>query len=534
MSFETDEQTVQPFEIERYLDVVGRRHLLFLTVLFLSWAAIWGSSWILHPRYKSTTLILVEQPTMPTNYVVPNVTSNLQDRLQSLKQQILSRTRLLLIIEKLHLYTDEKKRLSPDDKVKRMGKDIGIDLVSDARGEITAFRISFIANEPHVAQQVTRELTNLFIKENLKARQQQSEDTTRFLQEQLDMARSNLVEQDAKVRAFQTAHEGSLPTQEASNLQILNGLQAQLQNEQDALNAARQQRVYRESMIDQYRTLETNPRTPGGAPTGLAALDQQLDTLKTKLADLSSRYTDRYPEVQDVKSEIAKTEKRREQFIDSLRKGANSPDQRPAAQAQDVTDPAVGAPLLQFQSQLKADEVEITNREQTIANLRSKINEYQARLNEEPAVAQRLADLTRGYTQSQTNYDDLLKKVSESQMATNMEQMQQGERFTMIDPPSLPLKPDFPNRMKMCGAGVGAGVALGFLVVALLEFLDDRIHNDGEIGKLLPTPIICEIPEILIAGDERRRRKRVLLGGAMAVTVMLVILAGAAFSYLKA
>lgn len=534
MPEEFEEQPVQQFDFSRYVDVVRRRHVIFLTLLVLGWGGIWGASWIIQPHYKSSTLILVQPPSMPKNYVLPNVSDDLQAQIQSISQQITSRTRLLRIIDDLKLY-DTHQPLTPDQKVAAMRADIDIELVRDPHdSDINAFRVSYIATDAHVAQRVTSELTTLFIGENLNVRQQQSEDTTQFLQRQLESARSDLAKQDAKVRAFQTAHQGSLPAQEASNLQILGGLQAQMQSEQDALNAARQQRVYHESMIDQYRALGARTRTSTGAPTGLAALDQQLDALKTKLANLRSRYTDRYPEVEDLQAEIGRTEKAREQLAASLESKANAGRKLPSTGAQDVIDPALNAPWVQLQGQLKADSAEIANREQAIANLKARIGEYQGRLSDEPAVAQQLADLTRGYTQSQTNYDDLLKKVSESQMATNMEQMQQGERFTVIDPPSLPVKPDSPNRIKMCGAGVGAGLLLGIVAIALLEFFDDRLHSDKEIEKVLSTAVISEIPAIFTSADEKHLSRRALWGWAMAITVMVLILTGAAFSYFMA
>ena len=117
--------------------------------------------------------------------------------------------------------------------------------------------------------------------------------------------------------------------------------------------------------------------------------------------------------------------------------------------------------MLQLQGQLQANQVEIANREQAIAALKAKVGEYQARLNDEPVREQQLADLTRGYDQSKANYDDLLKKENESKMATSMEQMQKGERFRMLDPPSLPLKPDFPDRLKFCGIRVGLRSGVG-------------------------------------------------------------------------
>jgi polysaccharide biosynthesis transport protein len=529
------EETTQQLDIGRYLDIVRRRHLQFLIPLFFGWLVVWGSSWVLPPRYKSNTLILVEQPTMPANLVTPNVNENLQDRLQSMTQQILSRTRLLLIIDKLNLYRNEHRTLTPDQKVALMQKDIDIELVRDPQNDaINAFRISYSAPDPREAQRVTSELTNLFIDESTRVREQESEDTTRFMEDQVASVRSSLADQDAKVRTFQAQHEGELPDQQASNLQILSGLQSQMQNEQDALNAARQQRVYHQSLIDQYKALQGTTNTATEAPTGLAGIDQRLETLRAKLTDLSTRYTDQYPEIQDLKEEIAKTEKTRDQFIASMQSAVNGKEHTKdsKSQSQFVTDPAQDAPFLQLQSQLQADQVEISNREQAIASLKSRIDQYQARLSEEPAVEQQLADLTRGYDQSKANFDDLLKKESESQMATSMEQMQEGERFTMLDPPSLPVKPDFPNRLKMCGAGLGAGMALGLLMVAGLEFFDDRLHTDKQIRSLLPVAVVAEVPKISSPQDAGKRKRRLVLGWAMTALIVAAIAGGSAFSYL--
>jgi succinoglycan biosynthesis transport protein ExoP len=529
-----EEQNSEGLDIQHYLQVVRRRHIQFLLPLFLGWLVVWGASWVLPVRYKSATLILVEQPTMPKNYVEPNVADDLQNRLQSITQQILSRTRLLLIIDKLHLYGDRRRPIAPDEKVELMRKDIDIELVHDSRGEqITAFKINYSARDPHVAQQVTGELTSLFINENLKVRQQQSEDTTTFIGSQLENARASLAEQEAKVREFKGRHEGELPSQEASNLQILSGLQAQLQNEEDTLNTAKQQRVYLQTLIEQYRAVHTSSRSSDGTPTGLAGIDLELDRLKAKLADLSSRYTDHYPEVENLKDQIAKTEKIRGVLVAELKtKGTRGKQSEDGTATGDTADPSQNSASLQLQGQMQANQAEIANREQAIVGLKARVNSYQDRLNSAPASEQELADLTRGYDQSKANYDDLLKKQNESKMATSMEQMQQGERFSMLDPPSLPLKPDFPNRLKFCGIGLGVGLALGLAVVVGFEFMDDRMHSEREIKILLPMAILSEIPEIVSPLDERRSKKRMVLGWAMAALIVATILAGSAFSYL--
>jgi succinoglycan biosynthesis transport protein ExoP len=518
-----EQETTQP-DFDRYVDIVRRRHLYFLVPVFIGWLAVWSVSWILPTKYKSSTLILVEQPTMPVSYVAPNVNENLQDRLQSITQQILSRTRLLMIIDKLSLYSDAKAPKSVDDKVDAMRKDISVDLVKDTRNqEITAFKVSFSSHDPVLAQKVTKELTQLFISESLKVREEQSQGTTHFIEKQLQDAQVALAAQEARVKQFEAAHEGALPSQEASNLQILAGLQGQLQSEQDSLNTAKQQRVYYQSLLDQYRNLHATSKSVDGVPTDRTLIDETLAKQGAQLTELRSRYTDSYPDVRRLKAQIAETERQRQQLLAAPKTGTGKGRAGESESTQ----------LVQLQGQLQANQLEISSREHAAAGLQTRINEYQGRLNAEPATEQQLADLTRGYEQSKANFDDLLKKKNASVMATSMEEMQQGERFTMLDPPSLPIKPDFPNRLKFCGMGIAAGLALGCLVVFLFEFLDDRMHGEKEIKDLLPISVMAEIPEIQNTVDQEKQKRRLVLGWSMAIAVGLVVAVGSAFSYLR-
>src|SRR5579863_1593330 len=151
VDFAEEQKSDQP-DVGRYFDIARRRYLYLLLPFFFTWLIVWGSSWVIHPLYKSSTQILVEQPTMPENYVAPNVNGNLQDRLQSITQQILSRTRLASIIEKLHLYGYNGGE-SAETYVDRMSKDIDIDLDHDTRNnDITAFKVSYSASDPKIAQ----------------------------------------------------------------------------------------------------------------------------------------------------------------------------------------------------------------------------------------------------------------------------------------------------------------------------------------------------------------------------------------------
>jgi succinoglycan biosynthesis transport protein ExoP len=523
------------FDLDRYLGIIRRRHMQFLIPLVVGWLLIWGISWVLPARYRSTTLILVEQPTMPKDYVTPNVNDDLQDRLRSITEQILSRTRLLHIIEQHNLYFEPHRVLTPDEQVEQMRKDIVIELVRDNENRVSSFNVSYQSRSPQVAQDVTSELTNLFISENLEVRQRESEDTTKFLVSQLESARKTLADQEDKIREFKGQHVGELPTQVGSNLQILAGMQNQLQNEQDALNTATQQRVYLETLVSQYRTLSGSPKSGSGASTtmGLPAIDQELERLRAELADLSSRYTDRHPDVRKLKEQISKTEKMRDKLAADLKAKAANPQVDPGAATMmpESADPT--SPMAQLQGQIQANRVEIANRERSVAELKQKVTDYQARLNQEPVREQQLSDLTRGYEQSKANYDELLKKKNESAMATSMELLQQGERFRIIDPPSLPLKPDFPNRLKFWGIGLGIGLLLGIVVAGAYEVMDDRVYEEKALEKLLPVAIISEIPSISIVSDQQAERRQLWVGWATAAIISIMILLGSAVSYLR-
>ncbi len=538
MNEEMQEEPEQQRDLEWYLSILRRRHMHFLITLLIVWAAVWGASWVIPPTYKSNTLIIVEQPTMPKSYVEPNVSGDLQERLQSITEQILSRTHLITIIQKLQLYEHSRGARTVDDKIALMRKDIDIEVVRDPQNDqISAFRIFYSSRDPQVARSVTGELTDLFIKENLQSRQQASEDTTKFLRSQVSNARESLSDQEAKVREFEAQHEGELPTQQASNLQILSGLQSQLQNEQDSLNTAQQQRVYFQAMIDQYRGSHNSMQSSLKSGEGLspiAALDQELMKLRAQLADLRSRYTDRYPDVVAVQDQIAEKVKLRQKLVAEERKsGAGTKQPLQASNAGEESDPQMNPVLAQLQGQLESNRLEIENRKKSIASLQGRIGEYQSRLNAEPIVEQKLAELTRGYEQSKENYDDLLKKESGSAMATSMEQMQQGQRFTMLDPPSLPLNPDFPNRLKFCAYGLAAGLFLGLAVVAAFEFFDDRVQTERQIRSLLPVTLIWDIPAVQSEDDLRKAKSRLVMGVVTSVFVITTILAGAVFSYLR-
>jgi polysaccharide biosynthesis transport protein len=523
------EKSSDPIDFAEVKGIVRRRRWQFLVPFFCGWALVWGASWLIPSTYRSGTLILVEQPSVPEKYVVSNIDTGIQQQLDSITQQILSRTRLLHIIDSLGLYAKDRKRKSPDELVETMRKDIEIELSHGDDKKLSAFNIYYENRDPKAAQLATAELANLFITENLEQRQKRSENTTNFLGDQLDQARANLAQQEAKVRVFKDQHLGELPTQTGSNLQILTGLQNQVQANQDALNRAKQQNTYLESLINQYRAMDNGAKPGEGGPVGLAAIDKELDQLKAQLADLTSHYTDKHPDVRKTREQIARVESMRERVVADLKSRSNAPSPEPAAAK--PLDPK-SAPMLDLESQLKANRLEVANRQAEIKEEQDKINQYQARLNMAPVMEQQFADITRDYEQSKTDYESLLKKKNESEMSTDLEKTQQGEHFRMLDPPNLPVRPYKPNRLQLCGLGLMVGLVFGAGFAIGPEKLSGKICSEREIKKRVPFDVIAEIPPIESLEEQSSSRRGAWIAGAAAAVIVCFILLGSAVTYL--
>jgi polysaccharide chain length determinant protein (PEP-CTERM system associated) len=514
---------------DEYWAIALRRRWWILLPLFLTWAAVWGVSWILPSTYQSESLILVEQQKVPDQFVTPNVTNNLQGRLESLTQQILSRTRLQATIDRFHLYTRSQGlngAVKSSDPVEQMRNDIKIELVETPGrpGEFTAFKMRYSAGSPELAREVNSELTTLFINENVKAQQELSENTTAFLESQLANARTEMAAQEAKVAAFKEKHLGELPSQLESNVQILAGLQNQLQNSQRTLDAAKQQKLYLESLLQQYQSV----LGPGNSTaTSTSTLSKELLDLRLRLRDLQARYTDAYPDIVALKDKIAKTEKLEKQAENEAAASQKDPKTSTVVEAPAIGDLQSGSPnsMMQVQSQLKANQLEILNDQQRERDLESQISAYQARLNLTPETEQELTNISRGYEESKANYNSLQQKQMQSQLATSLEHQQQGEQFRVLDPPSLPEKPSSPNHVYFSLGGLMAGLCLGLCLTAVLEMIDVRVRQEKDLEGIVQVRILVGIPHLGTPGEENLRvmRKWTELGAAFLLAMILVV-----------
>jgi polysaccharide biosynthesis transport protein len=374
---------------------------------------------------------------------------------------------------------------------------------------------------------VNSELTSLFVEENVRSQQQLSENTTDFLENQLAEARAKMEEQERKVAAFKAKHMGDLPSQLESNVQILGGLQTQLANTQHAIEASKQQKLYLESMLQQYQSAQASLGGGESAVTPPQVLDKELSDMRLHLEDLRSRYTDEHPDIVTLKDEIAKTEKLKKQTESEIAsnqaaaKATNAVDASAAGGVQHGSSTA----MMQIQSQLKANQLELEDDDLHEKDLESQMSAYRSRLNLTPETEQELVEISRGYEESKTNYASLSQKQLQSQLATNLEQRQQGEQFRILDPPSLPDKPSAPNRFRISLGGLVLGIVVGSALVAFLELTDVRVRQETDLEGVVPVRVLVGIPHLSSPQEKHIRLMThwIELGAAVAIAVLIVI-----------
>jgi uncharacterized protein involved in exopolysaccharide biosynthesis len=289
-----------------------------------------------------------------------------------------------------------------------------------------------------------------------------------------------------------------------------------------------------ESLLQQYQSVQAtvSGRDFAAAPQTLEA---QLLEMHLKLQDLESRYTEGHPDVIALKDKIAKAEVLRKQSESEMAakqkdgKTANSVEPMALGEAQRGSP----TPIMQVQSQLKANQLEISNIQQHEKDLESQITGYQARLNLTPETEQELTGISRGYEESKTNYNSLLQKQMQSQLATSLENRQQGEQFRIVDPPSLPNKPWGPNHVLFSLGGLLAGFSLGLALTALLELTNVRVRQEKDLVGIVPVNILVGIPHLSTQGEARSHVLRwwTELGAAAALVVLIVL--GNLYAFLK-
>jgi polysaccharide chain length determinant protein (PEP-CTERM system associated) len=458
---------------------VARRPWWFLLPVVLCLAAAWGIVRVLPPVYRASTLVMVERQKVPADYVKATVTTDIDERLKTIEQQITNRDNLERVIKEMNLYPAERRRKPIEKLVDQMREQ---DLAVQRQGDV--FRIYYKSPNPKQAADVANRIAELFILQNLQLRENQAQGTSSFLETELASTKAKLETQEARIAAFKQHYMGELPEQRDTNLQGVGQLQAKLEINMDALDKAETRKIFlQRQIVELQQQPAAVPVLPGvkASPSAPSRLDQ----LRTELLDLRSRYTDKHPDVIRTKAEIAR--------LEALQSGAPSDDgdaaaAAPAAPAKPRVDPILRA-------QVDAVDMEIKGLQGERQRILDDITRYQARLENVPRVEQELISLSRDYENIKKSYDELLSKRIEARLAENLEKSRQGEQFTILERAVPPPDPYAPNPLLFLAGGFMLGALLGLGAAVLREQTDSTYGDAESLQQAFPgVPVLATIP----------------------------------------
>ncbi len=462
-----------PHNISDYVEIL-RRRLWFIFVPFA--AIILGTAIyvIFAPRiYMASTMILVSPQKVPESYIHPTVTTSVAERLQSIAQEVMSRTRLEQVIAELNLYKREARSRTKEEVVELMRKDIRVEL---PKGKEGYFSISYMTDDRNMAATVANRLASLFIEENLKVREQQAMGTTEFLATELSNTKAKLDEMDKQILEYKRQYMGELPEQRDSNLKIFEQYQAQSLKVAESLRAAQDRKILLQKQLSDLETsgtLSTSENTKSGRSGAVGSYESEIANLKNTLESLQGKYTDNHPDVMVTKRKIADMESKRTALTIK-----NDPRYR------------------EIQGQIVATDLEIRRLKQEEAANQGQMSKYRARVENAPLREQSMATLMREYQNTKLAYDALLQKSQGAQQAENLERRQKGEQFKVIDPARVPEKPFSPNIPKILLMGLMAAIGGGIGLALLREQMDRSFRDAEDVEMTLGVKVLANIPKI--------------------------------------
>lgn len=458
--------------------VLKRRWYIFIPFIIAMIAGIYLSLTL--PRvFSASTLILIQPQKVPSDFVRSLVSADIDSRISTISQQILSRTNLERIIREFKIFSGpEQQDMFMEDKIGALRRRIKVD-VTRVRREVDSFSISFKGSEPEKVMRVANTLASYFIDENLKVREAQAIGTSDFLEDELEAMRKRLEQVEEALRNYRKKFMGELPEQLETNLRVLDRIQEQLSSRMNSLRDAKNSLAVFESS-----TATESVRTSEGIILPETVSYANLNQLKNQLTNLKASYTDRHPDVVKLKNKIKDLEAELKE-----KAGQKKTDTESADDSEVVMNRENMLQIIEVKREIKIVEDDIVK-------LKTQLKYYQERVEATPKREQELMVLQRDYNNIQESYSSLLNRKLEAEIAVNMEKKQKGEQFRIIDPARLPQKPVSPDMKKLLLLSIAAGLGIGGGIIFLLEYLDTSIKRPEDVGALCGLSVIAAMPSI--------------------------------------
>jgi len=539
--------TRRAMDVEDYIDVVRRHRAWILGPLFAALVVSVVVAFLWPDTYVSTAIIRVVPSEVPEIFVPSNITTDMQGRVNSMEQTILSRATLTNLITMQGLYLKERSRKPMDDVIEDMrAKDIKISNIqllgtAQAKQNYPAFSISFSYNNRFTAQKVAIDLVSRFLQENQKQVTAASGATNGYITDMHTEAKQKLNEIEGRLSAFRSRNLGKLPEEQASNFAHLNAAQSQMFNISTEMARNNQEKLLLENNLRTYKDELATMKDPASQSTvlqqkneKLAEKDREIQGLEQYLVNLREHYKDTYPDVQTAVTRLATAKKQREAIVKE--DASKKPEVAAAPQASPVfvrESRDMEAAIKQVAAQIETKDMQSEELRKQAAQVQESIRSIQGRLESTPVGMKEYDELIRDRELARAEYEKLDKELSSSEGAIKLVNRQQGERLEQLDPPSLPQTPTEPKRPIIIAIGTGIGLAIGLCLAAAREVKDTSLKNLKDVRAYTQLPVLGSVP--LLENDVvvRRRKRLSWLAWSTACLVGVVVMSSSVVYYLS-
>ncbi|WP_369162971.1 GumC family protein [Candidatus Thiodiazotropha sp. LNASS1] len=500
-----------------YFAILKRRKMQLIVPAAIIMLLSIGLALGLPSIYRAEATILIEQQEIPSELVRSTVTSYAGERIQVISQRVMTTANLGKIIDEYGLYADEREDTSITLLAEALQEDIELEMISadvvDPRsGRPTtatiAFTLAYSNEVPRITQKVTNELVSLYLGENLRQRTQSAFETSSFLSAEAERLNQEITELEASLADFKEKNVNNLPELQQLNIQLMERNERELSETIQQIRSLEERKIYLQSELMQMSPTTDLYNSSGNRVVGT---EDRLRALQTEYLALATRYTDDHPTLIKMKDEIEVLEKELDTNLEEKKKKAQS------------DNPA----YLQLSTQLKAAVGELASLNTMREEIKGKIKDFEERLMQSPQVEREYRNLTRDYENALLKYQEVKAKQLEAQLAESLERERKGERFSLIEPPQLPEKPDKPNRMAILFLGFVFSFAGGFGNVVVRESMDQSVYGSKGVAAITHAPPLAVIPYIECSEDQRQHTTNGAIAifgliAAMAITVVSV------------
>ncbi len=541
-------------DVEDYIDILRRHKGWIFGPFLLTLVASVVGVYLWPDTYISQGAIKVTPQQVPQS-MVPNAVNQLMtDRINSMEQNILSRTVLTTIINTFGLYQRERTRKPLEDVIDDMKKAIQILPVSTVGGpgrEVPAFAVQFSYENRYIAQRVTQDLISRFIDQNQRDRGNTVFQTSQFLKDQVDQAKKELDDIESKLTAFSIENNGRLPDQVNSNMAQLQSLQMNVTALDNSISRAQETKMQLQTELritkERLAALQKDPvESPAVTQQQqqksdrLAEADREIQGLETSLTTMRQHYTDKNPDVQTVIGRLDAARKRREEIAKdesatalataalALKKDPVPVKVSPATQ-REMRD--LENNIQRIQSSLEAKDLEIEGANKDLKRTDDSVRAYQGRLESVPVGARQYGDMVRDREVAKDKYLGLQLNYSKALLAADMEGRKQGETLELLDGASLPQTQSDPKRPLVISIGAALGLLLGIVIAGAREIKDTSLKNLKDVRAYTQMAILGSVP--LLENDfvVRRRKRMAWLGWTTSALAAALIMAGSVVYY---